>query len=361
MPRKARHGAGRTRKGRNKQSKPAHEGVFHVEEAANGLTLAAFLRAQLSGKSWSEVRRLLRSRRVQVHGNLCLDEGRRLKAGDVVKVLAQSAAPVAREHDLRIRFLDAHVVVVEKPAGVTSVRHVEELNWPARRRQLQPTLDELLPRLIAVVEGRGLARGRKTRGVPPPVRPVHRIDRDTSGLLVFARSVRAERHLGEQFRRHTTKRKYLAVVAGRIDFPRTIDTVILRDRGDGRRGSQAGAAPEQGKRAITHVAPLEHLGDYTLVECRLKTGRTHQIRIHLAESGHPICGDKVYRQPRMGAPILPDKSGAPRLALHAAELGFIHPATGKELHFSMPLPRELAQWLKRLREGKGSEESRTGK
>ena len=103
-----------------------------------------------------------------------------------------------------------------------------------------------------------------------------------------------------------------------------------------------------GKRAVTHVRPLEYLGGYTLVECRLETGRTHQIRIQLAEAGHPLCGEKVYNKPLFGKPIA-DDSGAQRQALHAAELGFPHPITGQPLHFTMPLPADFQQLLARLR------------
>jgi 23S rRNA pseudouridine1911/1915/1917 synthase len=174
---------------------------------------------------------------------------------------------------------------------------------------------------------------------------VHRLDRDTSGLLVFARSVAAERQLAQQFRKHATHRRYLAIARGNV-AAQTISTNLVRDRGDGRRGSTK--LPDVGKQAVTHVKPIERIGDYTLVECRLETGRTHQIRIHLAERGHPLCGEKVYHQPLFGEPM-PDTSGAPRLALHAAELGFEHPVTGERLRFQMPLPTDLREWLGRLR------------
>jgi len=106
-----------------------------------------------------------------------------------------------------------------------------------------------------------------------------------------------------------------------------------------------------GKEAITHVKPIERLGKYTVVECRLETGRTHQIRIHLSEAGHPLCGDKVYRGKFPGTPI-PDDSGAPRVALHAAELGFEHPITGEYIHHEMALPRDLVELIDRMRGGR---------
>jgi 23S rRNA pseudouridine1911/1915/1917 synthase len=121
---------------------------------------------------------------------------------------------------------------------------------------------------------------------------------------------------------------------------------LLRDRGDGRRGSTT--LPGVGKEAVTHVAVEERLSGYTLLSCRLETGRTHQIRIHLSEAGHPVCGDKVYHRRPDGSEVK-DQSGAPRLALHATELGFEHPVTGAQLHWVMPLPADLAKLVARLR------------
>lgn len=320
--------------------KPAPGTVHHVEADAAGRTLAAFLRGR-SGVSWSQVQRMIRGRRVQIHGNVCTDAGRRLRAGDVVKILPVAGPAPPGPHDVRIVHLDAAVVVVEKPPGVTTTRHGEERSWPARRRQVQPTLDELVPAAIAAREGSG-RRGSRPRTVP--VRAVHRIDRETSGLVVFARTVPAERILAEQFRAHTTRRRYLAVCVGRVGAG-TIVTNLVRDRGDGRRGS---SGTDEGKRAVTHVRPIEHFAaDYTLVECVLETGRTHQIRIHLAESGHPVCGERVYSAPRGSRAV--DASAAPRVMLHAASLGFVHPVSGAELDFESPLPADIRAVIGRLR------------
>ncbi len=320
--------------------------IFHVAPDEIEQTLASLLRQRIEGKSWSELRRLIRSRHVLVDGNLCLDAGRRLKPGEVVKLLEYPTAPPAREDDIRIRYLDQHLVVVEKPAGITSVRHAEERNWSSRRRQIQPTLEDLLPKVIAKKASRG-KRGR--RGAPPgklpPVRPVHRLDRETSGLMAFARTPQAERQLAQQFRRHTTDRRYVAVVRGDV-AAQTIESQLIRDRGDGRRGSTQ--EPNFGKRAVTHVEPIERLGDYTLIECRLETGRTHQIRIQLAELGHPLCGETIYHKPLFGQ-TQPDRSGAPRLALHSAELTLEHPISGEELTFRMTAPSDLTSFIERLR------------
>jgi 23S rRNA pseudouridine1911/1915/1917 synthase len=311
-----------------------------------GQTLATFLRARLDGASWSRVQKLVRGRHVLVHGNICTDAARRLKDGEVVKVLDVAAAPLPKADDVRIVHVDADVVIVEKPTGLTTTRHHEEASWPAKRRQLQPTLEELVPdaigRFLAARGGDGPRPSKRTR--IPPVRAVHRIDRETSGLVVFARNVPASRILAEQFRLHTTHRRYLTLVAGRMNAG-TIRSHILRDRGDGRRGS---TESDDGKLAITHVAPVEHFGDaYTLVECRLETGRTHQIRIHMAEAGHVVCGERVYVQTRRGS--AKDESRAPRVMLHAAELGFVHPVSGEQLRFTSPLPADIRKVLAALR------------
>ena len=329
--------------------------TFRVAPDQAQRTLASLLREWLPGRPWSQVQRLIRKRHVLVSGNLCLDAGRRLQATEIVKLLEYPTAPPAREDDVRIRFLDTDLVIVEKPSGMTSVRHAEERHWSHQRKQIQPTLEDLLPRLIAKKQSRGQRGRRGARpGKLPPVRPVHRLDRDTSGLMVFARTAQAERHLQQQFRRHTTHRLYLAVVQG--DVPaRTIESRLVRDRGDGRRGGTTLA--DVGKHAVTHVRPIERFAGYTLVECRLETGRTHQIRIHLAEWGHPLCGETIYHKPLDGKPAV-DPSGAPRLALHAAELTLEHPITGEELQFKMPLPGDLATFLDGLR--RGSKDAETG-
>lgn len=321
--------------------KPNSNGeTFRVLPRQVGETVAAALREWLPGRSWSEVRRLIKTRHLTLNGNLCMDASRRLRLTDVVKLASQSLVPPPDAKDIRICYLDKHVVVAEKPSGMTTTRHSEEQNMSSRRRQLQPTFDELLSRVIAKMERRDGVR-RTTRSV----RAVHRLDRDTSGLLIFARTADAQKHLEHQFRVHSTQRQYLAVVRGAVEA-QTIESRLVRDRGDGRRGSTT--FPNLGKLAVTHVRPIERLGDYTLIECRLETGRTHQIRIHLAELGHPVCGDKIYGQPLFRAGQ-PDTSGAPRLALAAVELGFTHPITDEAMHFESPLPPDLTEFLRRLR------------
>jgi 23S rRNA pseudouridine1911/1915/1917 synthase len=217
------------------------------------------------------------------------------------------------------------------------MRHPEEAaEFGARaRRFLPPTLADLLPALLP----------RSRSGRPQPVWAVHRLDKDTSGLVVFARTREGERELGRQFRAHTLERSYLAIVRGRAREG-CIESFLVTDRGDGRRGSTT--LPGQGKRAVTHVQIVERLGEFTLIECRLETGRTHQVRIHLGEAGFPLCGERVYDRPLHGRP-LPDNSSAPRLALHAASLGLQHPTTRKRMVWRSRLPEDLKSLLRRLR------------
>lgn len=324
---------------------------YHVTAEQGGLALAPFLRLAIEGLSWSKAKGLVEKRHVQIHGNLCTDAARKLKAGDVVKVWDEPLASPPKAEQLTIRYCDRHVVVVEKPAGVTTMRHSEEQNWSDRRRQLQPTLDEMLQRMLArkAGQGRGHAKGGhgtgRASGGGVRVRPVHRLDRDTSGLLVFALSVQAEQRLVQMFRKHDVERVYWAIAQGDV-AEQTFESSLVRDRGDGRRGSTR--LPDAGKHAITHVRPLERLCGYTLIECRLETGRTHQIRIHLSEAGHPICGERVYNK-RLFGDEMPDRSGAARQALHAAVLGFAHPITNEPMRFEMALPLDMQRLLIKLR------------
>lgn len=316
--------------------------TFTVTSSDAGLTLAAFLRRQLPDRSWTAIRRLIETRHVRLNGDLCLDSARRLKSNDQLELLSQSAPPLPRYDRLVLRHVDNAVVVVEKPSGLNTVRHPAERDWSERRKELTPTLEDLVIRRLARLEGQGRALYR------PRLRVAHRLDKETSGLVVFARTVQAERALGRQFHAHTVHRKYLAIVRGYPE-PQRIESYLVRDRGDGRRGSTS--LPGVGKIAVTYIDVLERLEGYTLLSCRLETGRTHQIRIHLAELGHPVCGDRVYLRNVRGE-VMVDRSGAPRLALHAAELGFRHPETGAVMHWEMALPRDLADFLNRLRKGK---------
>ncbi len=317
---------------------------FVVSRAEAGRPVAALLEAQL-GLPAAEARRLVHTGRVRLSAVVCQDPARRVAPGQTVEAdLAEAGKSRRKKRKDRdaepqpiIRHADAQIVVVDKPTGLTTMRHEHEAaEFGARgRRFLPPTLADLLPGLLAA--------GRP--GPQPRVRAVHRLDKETSGLVVFARTPEAERQLGEQFRAHTVERLYLALVRG-VPKEGRIESWLVRDRGDGRRGSAAQAG--EGQHAVTHVRVVEALGAFALVECRLETGRTHQVRIHLGEHGTPLCGERVYDRPPHGAP-LPDASGAARPMLHAATLGIEHPATGHRLSWTAPMPRDMAALLEQLR------------
>jgi 23S rRNA pseudouridine1911/1915/1917 synthase len=325
---------------------------FTISSAEAGQTLAAVLRVRAgegSPLSWTQARQLIDSRRVQVNGTVCVDDARRLSAGETVSVLTAAMKPPPEAGALVVRLLDDHLVIVEKPAGILSVRNPEEAGWDERRKGRDPTLDELLQKRLPRPRSKVVAADWR-------VRPVHRLDRDTSGLTLYALSAVAEAKLIGLFARHEIERAYRAVVAGNLRAPVTYESYLVRDRGDGMRGtSRLGKDDPDAQRAVTHVRPVEHVrNDYTVVDCRLETGRTHQIRIHLSEAGHPLCGDPKYRggTPKWKEPrrlLIEDHSGAPRQVLHSQRVEFVHPITGKALAFDAPWPADLAKWWAELR------------
>jgi 23S rRNA pseudouridine1911/1915/1917 synthase len=350
--------------------------VIHLDASEDGMVLERALKQRLTEWSWGEVREGIRKRRVQVNGNLCLDPLRKVAPKDVIKVWNESLPKPIEASDIRIAYVDEFLVVVEKPAGITSVRHFEERNLSQRRRQLQPTLEELLP--MALMEHfqvripkepgglkKSVASKKKTRDPRAnildqsksleaklkrfAVIAVHRLDRDTSGLMIFARTPSVAQMLGRAFKVHRVVRRYHAVVHGH-PAAQTIDTVLVRDRGDGHRGTKPegrGEDPTE-QRAVTHLRPIEKIGPFSMIECQLETGRTHQIRIHLAEAGHLLCGEPIYSR-RPDGSTTSDESDAPRQALHSATLAFEHPISGEKLEFKMPWPADLHRWLGQLR------------
>jgi 23S rRNA pseudouridine1911/1915/1917 synthase len=318
--------------------------TFHVTSQHAAHALQAALRAWLPDASWSRIKRLIADRHVQINGNVCVDATRSLQLGEVVRVSAHPLVPAVRAEDVQLVHVDPHVVVVDKPAGVTTLRHAQEREWSAQRKNREPTLEEWVAKLLQQQEPRP-ARERSKSSMS--VRAVHRLDRDTSGLMVFARSPAAEVALIRQFKVHSVERAYVAIALGNVAAS-TITSYLVRDRGDGLRGSTADPEQPGAERAVTHVEPLEQLADHTVVQCRLETGRTHQIRIHLAEQGHMLCGEKMYNRSRDGS-VVHDSSGAPRQMLHAAALGFVHPESHESVRFLSPLPRDMQRVLRQLR------------
>ena len=345
---------------------------FVVEGRESGKTLAAVLKRRYS-LSWSQAKRLVEGRHIRVAGHIETDVARRLKFGKPVSIDAGAVEirkpPGARPKDKEVGrpgdketkkppramakagavrkaqplpigqealvYVDEAVVVVNKPAGLTTMRHEEEAAEFGEhgRRFLTKTLAGMLPALL----------GSPTR----PVTAVHRLDRDTSGLVVFARTPAAGEHLAAQFRKHTVDRRYLALTRG-VPKPGRVESVLVPDRGDGRRGSSRRPTAAGGKKAVTRVKVVEELGAFALVECRLETGRTHQVRIHLGEAGTPLCGEQVYDREVNRKPP-PDTSGAALPMLHAGRLGFRHPETGDEMAWEAPPPADFQGLLAALR------------
>jgi 23S rRNA pseudouridine1911/1915/1917 synthase len=292
---------------------------FRAPEAER-LDRAVAGRPEVGSRATAE--RLIAAGAVRVDGERRL-KSHRLEGGEEVAVELPEAAPalVAEEMDLRVAWEDEHLLVVDKPAGV--VVH------PARGHEARTLVHGLL--------ALDAAGGDEER---PGI--VHRLDRDTSGLLVAARSDEAHAKLQELIRRRELERRYLALVKG---SPRSrtgrIEAPIGRDRFDRMRRSLDTATPRD---AVTHFELLEVLGPRTLLEVTLETGRTHQIRVHLEAIGLPVSGDPVYG--------VPGDLGLERQFLHAARLAFTHPFTGEWVDVESPLPDDLAAALARARAAK---------
>jgi 23S rRNA pseudouridine1911/1915/1917 synthase len=224
-----------------------------------------------------------------------------------------------------VLFCDRDVVVVRKPAGISSIEHEDE------------------PTSLAQELREWLSRHEKRSSRPLDV--VHRLDKVTSGVMVFARNPAAQLDLKEQFRAHTTGRHYIAVAHGRV-HDATLSFRLVRNRGDGLRGVTND--PNLGRHSVTHVVAREVLPRCTVVQCRLETGRTHQIRIHLAHTGHPVVGDALYGRDHAGPTI-----ESPRTLLHAASLSFTHPRDRRRLEFEDPLPEDFEAVIQRERAAPG--------
>jgi len=314
-----------------------------VSEELSGKSLDAVVRA-LFALSWGQARACIETGKVQLDGQTVTRATHRVPAGS--EVALRMSAPRPRPDDLakeRVVYLDAHVVVVDKPAGISTIPYGDEAD--------ADTLDAKVRAFLANRAKHDAVRGTASSGgggARPALGIVHRLDKETSGLIVFTRTWLAKKSLADQFRAHTTVRRYLAIVHGDMDS-RTIRSHLIENRGDGLRGSterasqreQGGAAP---RLAVTHVELIERLHGASLVACRLETGRTHQIRIHLSEAGHPLAGERVYNRGYPGEAL-----SAPRMMLHAGELGFVHPASQKMLTFELPLPKDFEETLSRLR------------
>jgi 23S rRNA pseudouridine1911/1915/1917 synthase len=311
----------------------------------------------LFGLSWGRARDLVKRGKIAVDGKTVTSGTVWVKAGQVIAL--DLGAKKKREDELppnAIVFVDGHVVVVEKPSGISTVPFDPDGMGAsiAKGRSREPGAEVTLDQRVRST----LARRFKAPGPPPEIGIVHRLDKETTGLIVFTRSWQAKKELTQAFRAHQVHRRYLALVHGSPKKDKlTIESNFVDDRGDGlrgsverRRGRKHAIGNEKTQHAVTHIEVIERfdadkkgggLGqDCALVACRLETGRTHQIRIHLAEEGHPLIGERVYIRDFGRSPI-----PAPRIMLHAAELGFDHPATGEAMQWSSELPKDMQEMI----------------
>jgi 23S rRNA pseudouridine1911/1915/1917 synthase len=289
-----------------------------VPDEAAGLRLDRFLAGLAEVGSRAVAERLLAAKSVLLDGEPAAKSAR-LAGGETIELDRPPEAPPleAQEVGLRVAYEDEHLLVVDKPAGVV----------------VHPSAGHETGTLVHGVLAHGAAGGEEER---PGI--VHRLDRDTSGLLVVARSEEAHERLKEMVGRRELERTYLALVRGR---PRSrtgrIDAPIGRDRHEPTRQSLDTDRPRD---AVTHFELLELLGQESLLQVRLETGRTHQIRVHLAAIGLPVVGDPAYGVPD---PVLG------RQFLHASRLAFAHPFTGERIDVESPLPDDLSAYLADLR------------
>lgn len=301
--------------------------IFYLEagEENAGERIDAFLASKLHDVTRSWLQKLIEAGNVSVEGREKLAKNYKLRAGDrmTVELPEPETLDVLPENiPLDIVYEDEYLLVVNKPSGMV----------------VHPAVGNHTGTLVNAVM---FHCGDQLSSINGVVRPgiVHRIDKDTSGLLVIAKTDAAHRGLAEQFAVHSIKRAYRAVVYNNIkEDDGRVDAPIGRNPKD--RLKMAVVSADKGRRAVTNYHVIERSGKFTYVECRLETGRTHQIRVHMAYIGHPLLGDPLYG-PRKGM------SGLIGQVLHAKELGFVHPITGEYMEFDSELPSEFVKALKK--------------
>lgn len=301
--------------------------IFNITAGADdeGKRIDAFLAEQLEGVTRSWLQKLIESGNVEVEGREKLAKNYKLRAGDMMTVELpepETLDVVAEDIPIDIVYEDEHLLVVNKPAGMV----------------VHPAVGNFTGTLVNAVM---FHCGGQLSSINGVIRPgiVHRIDKDTSGLLVVAKTDAAHRGLAEQFAVHSIKRAYRAVVYNNIkEDDGRIETYIGRNPKDRLKMAVVGA--DKGRIAVTNYHVIERSGKFTYVECRLETGRTHQIRVHMAYKGHPLLGDPLYG-PRKGM------TGVNGQVLHAKELGFVHPVTGAYMEFDSALPEAFVKAMKK--------------
>lgn len=300
--------------------------TFTVNQPEEGIRLDKYLSGQLSDYSRSYIQKLIDEGFIIVNGQNP-KSNYKLREGDSITVSLPEPVALdipAQDIPLNILYEDEDILIINKPKGMV----------------VHPAAGHRTDTLVNAVMFYCRDKLSTINGV---LRPgiVHRIDRDTSGVLVVCKNDQAHRNIAEQLKVHSITRKYRAIVHGIIkEEEGTIHTLIGRHPQDRKKMS---VHPGRGKDAVTHYKVLEQLKGYTYIECTLETGRTHQIRVHMASIGHPILGDMIY-----GPKKCPIK-GLEGQTLHAMVLGFIHPTTGKYIEFQAELPEYFSELLNRLR------------
>ena len=318
---------------RSVQSDPVvREGTLPAEPADGRID--QLLTVALPDLSRERIKTLVRAGHLTVHRKTVSAPSARGHAGAAFSLAVPVPAPAAAQGEaiaLDVVHEDDDLIVIDKAAGM--VVH------PAAGHRSGTLVNALLHHCAGSLSGVG---GVERPGI------VHRIDKDTSGLIVAAKTDIAHRGLAEQFAAHSVERRYKAIVHGR---PRPASgTVEARiGRNPRNRKSMAVVGEGRGKHALTHYSTTCLLDEATLVECRLETGRTHQVRVHMSHIGHPLVGDPLYQPRRKRALLAAKDIRFGRQALHAATLGFVHPASGENLSFRSEFPADIKELFSRLR------------
>lgn len=298
--------------------------VFQVESRHSRARLDKFLVEVFNGRfSRSFIKKLIDSSNVKINDEL-KSANCKVSAGDRVGVQVPSPRPLELEGEnipLDIVYEDKDLLVVNKPAGIT----------------VHPAGPNLTGTLVNAL----LHCTKDLSGIGGVLRPgvVHRLDKETSGILVVAKNDAAHINLSSQFKNRTTKRGYIALVRGKVELDNGRIELPLARRKKEIHKMGVSFVDKKKKIAITNYKVLKRFQDFSLLELFLETGRTHQIRVHLAYIGHPVLGDKLYGSPK----------GLNRHALHAKTLGFFHPATKKFMQFDSPIPEDMARLIKKGR------------
>jgi 23S rRNA pseudouridine1911/1915/1917 synthase len=304
-----------------------------LEATHAGWRLDRALAVAVPTLSRERLKTLIRNGAVESGGKAVRDPATKVRGTERLSVAVPEPQPahnLPQDIPLDILFEDEHLLVVDKPAGL--VVH------PAAGNLDGTLVNALLHHCAGRLSGIG---GVARPGI------VHRIDKDTSGLLVVAKTDVAHEGLAKQFAAHSIDRRYLAIVSGVPTASNgTVDAPLARSATN--RKKIAIVEGKRGKRAVTHWKRLQVLKDAALVECRLETGRTHQVRVHMASLGHPLLGDPVYGRSGKTHGKLLKELAFHRQALHATELGFTHPVTGRRLSFSSPMPPDMQELFNAL-------------